>query len=114
MAYGGVLSNEGGEVSVDVRAPVRRRVFIGPLSVLFEIDAGAISEFNYNAEQGTVSVSVVQQDGSPSASQAAIWVDSTAEESWSASSDGEISEGRGGWVLSLSGEGATSLSLSRA
>lgn len=114
VAYGGVLSNEGNEVSVQVRAPVRRRVFVGPLSVLVEIDAGAISEFSYNSEQGTMSVSVVQQDGSPSASKAAIWVGSTAGASWSAASDGEIAEGRGGWVLSLSGDGATSFTLSRS
>lgn len=113
VAYGGILSGEGGDVSVEVRAPVRRRVFIGPLSVLVEVDAGAISEFSYNTEQGSISVSVSQQEGSPTASQAAIWVESTAGDSWTASSDDELSEGRGGWVLSLAGDGATTFSLNR-
>lgn len=88
-------------------------MFIGPLSVLVEVDAGAISEFSYNTEQGSISVSVSQQEGSPTASQAAIWVESTAGDSWTASSDDELSEGRGGWVLSLAGDGATTFSLNR-
>lgn len=112
VAYGGVLESNGGEVSVQVHAPVRRRVYIGPLNLLVEIDAGAITEFSYN-EAGSVTVSVSQQENSPAASQIAIWIESTSGDVWSASSDGgEIVEGRGGWILQIGDSGA-SFTLSR-
>lgn len=113
VAYGGILSNDGGSVTVQPKGPVRRRVFIGPLSVLISVDAGEVQEFGYNAEEGTVSVTLGQQDGSPVASQAAIWVGSTAGDSWTATADG-IFEGRGGWVLSLASNATTTFQLSRA
>jgi hypothetical protein len=114
VAYGGILSSEGSSVVVEPRDAVRKRVFIGPLSVLVSIDAGAIGQFSYNAGAGSVSVTVEQQSGAPVASQVAIWVESTAGDSWTASADSaNIQSGRGGWVVSLGGDGAT-FELSRS
>jgi hypothetical protein len=42
-----------------------------------------------------------QQVGSPKASQATIWVESSSGDSWSISAGRGISKGRGGWILSL-------------
>ena len=110
VTYGGILSSDGDVVAVKPRGPVRRRVFIGPLSVLISVDAGEVQEFVYNVAESTISVTLGQQDGSPVAAQAAIWVESMAGGSWCATAD-DISEGRGGWVLPLATDAATTFQL---
>ncbi|KAK8073894.1 hypothetical protein PG994_004793 [Apiospora phragmitis] len=63
VAFGGSLKIEsGGRVTVITGDPVRRRVFIGPLGVLLNIDAGIISEFSYEAG-GSISVLLSQLEG---------------------------------------------------
>lgn len=109
VAYGGVLSGSG-PYTVQPRDAVRRKIFIGPLSVLVEMDAGAIEEFSFNVAGGSVSVTVGQQTNSPVAAQAVIWVESMAGDEWTAT---DIETGRGGWILPLGGEGGT-IELSRS
>lgn len=114
VAYGGLLTTEGGSVVVQPRDAVRKKAFIGPLSVLISIDVGAVEEFSYDLTEGRVSVTVVQQTGSPVAAQAAIWVESTAGEAWVASTAGGIETGRGGWILPLGVEGSTTFQVVRS
>jgi hypothetical protein len=112
VAYGGILTNEDGSVVVQPRDAVRKRVFIGPLSVTISIDAGAIESFSYSGN--TISLIVAQQDGSPRASQAAIWVESTAGATWTATAGaGTIETGRGGWILTLATSGSTTFEVTR-
>lgn len=106
VAYGGTLTSSGNSVTVLPRDAVRKRIFIGPLSVLVTIDAGAIDRFTYDASARTVSVTIVQQSGSPTAAQAAIWVQSTAGGTWTATGTG-IKTGRGGWLFPLTSSGGT-------
>lgn len=112
VAYGGTLSTSGSSVTVQPRDAVRRRIFIGPLSVLVSIDAGAITQFSYNASARTVSVTVAQQSGSPTAARTAIWVESRNGGTWTATGSG-ITTGRGGWILTLGSSGGT-FQLSRS
>jgi hypothetical protein len=80
--------------------------------VTISIDAGAIESFSYSGN--TISLIVAQQDGSPRASQAAIWVESTAGATWTATAGaGTIETGRGGWILTLATSGSTTFEVTR-
>jgi len=46
-------------VQVQIRDPVRRRVFIGPLGALLTLDAGAFSLISYNPTARTVEVTIL-------------------------------------------------------
>jgi hypothetical protein len=113
VAYGGILKSHGNSFTVMVRGPVRRRIFVGPLSVLVEVDVGEVQEFSFNVVDGTLSLTVGQTQGVPHASQVVIWVTSTAGDVWSASSQEKVVEDRGGWVMSL-GKDAATVELSRS
>ncbi|CAG9981961.1 unnamed protein product [Clonostachys byssicola] len=104
VAYGGILSKgEGGSVVVEPRDAVRKRVFIGPLKLLVNIDAGSIEKFSYT-EGGAVSFTVGQQEGAPHADNVVVWVESTGAQTWAATG---LSESRGGWQVPLSGQSAS-------
>lgn len=107
VAYGGILSTDGGKSTVQVKDAVRRRFFIGPLSLLVSIDAGVIEQFSFD-DAGSVSFTIAQQDGGLNATQAAVWVESTGGDTWTV---GAGEEGRGGWVVPLSGP--TTVDISR-
>jgi hypothetical protein len=47
VAYGGILTRKRCSVVVEPKGPVRRRIFIGPLSVMISVDAGEIQQFSY-------------------------------------------------------------------
>lgn len=112
VAFGGVLTNDGGAVTVQPKDAVRKRIFIGPLSVLITVDVGVIDEFSYTAADGSVSVTLSQLEGAPTASQAAIWVESTSGETWSVDADG-ATEGRGGTLLPLASGATTTFQVVR-
>ncbi|KAH6987048.1 hypothetical protein EDB80DRAFT_623719, partial [Ilyonectria destructans] len=112
VAFGGILSTNGASVTVQPKDAVRKRVFIGPLKVLVTVDVGSIEEFTFDSAKGTVAVSLSQLKGSPEASRAVIWVESTGGEKWQVKAEG-ASEGRGGWIVPL-GSGSTTISLSKA
>ncbi|KAL4963395.1 uncharacterized protein BDV14DRAFT_190880 [Aspergillus stella-maris] len=54
VIYGGNMSVDGSTITVIVRDAVKHRVYIGPLSLYITIDAGAIEQFEYNSDTGTV------------------------------------------------------------
>ncbi|KAF5022197.1 hypothetical protein F66182_5784 [Fusarium sp. NRRL 66182] len=113
VAYGGILSKNGNSDSVQPKDAVRKRVFIGPLKVLVTVDVGSISEFTFNTAQSTVEVTLSQTKGAPEAARAAIWVSSTGSEKWQVKAQG-AAQGRGGWLVPLSGSNSVTLSLSKA
>lgn len=105
-AYGGVLSQDGEAVTVVNKDAVKRRVYIGPLSLLVEVDAGILDEFTYNPVARTVDLSIIQLPEGPVAEAAVIWVDSRSETAWAVASGG-ADKARGGWRVALGAEGAT-------
>ena len=112
VAYGGVLSKEGSVYTVKPRDAVRKRVFIGPLKVLVTVDVGVITEFTFDTAAGTVEVTLSQMKDAPKATQAVVWVESTGSEKWSVKAEG-AKEGRGGWIVPVSGTDPVTVSLAR-
>lgn len=108
VAYGGILSRDGAAVTVQPRDAVKRRVYIGPLRVMVEIDAGVVDEFTY--DEGSVSLSIVQPAGGPTAEAVVVWIDSRSSTEWSVSNEG-ATETRGGWRVEF-GDGGVTVQLS--
>ncbi|KAK8099390.1 uncharacterized protein PG998_012631 [Apiospora kogelbergensis] len=76
VAFGGSLNTAAGtgRVTVTTGDPSRRRVFIGPLGVLLNVDAGIISGFSYEVG-GSISVTLSQLDGGPKTDAAVLWIE---------------------------------------
>lgn len=112
VAYGGVLSSEGNTVTISPRDPIRRRIFIGPLSVTVSIDAGSIEELSFDATTGHISITASQGEKAPKAKQAVVWVEGSTSETWVVSAEG-AEETRGGWGVPLSSTSTVPIEISR-
>ncbi|KAF9871467.1 hypothetical protein CkaCkLH20_11114 [Colletotrichum karsti] len=77
VVYGGSLRTEGDVAIVQVRDPVRQKIFIGSLGVEISIDAGVIEEFTFNLKSGRISVRVGQLESAPQAESTVIWITTT-------------------------------------
>lgn len=108
VAYGGILSEVNGLVTVTTRDPVRKRFFIGPLSLLVSVDAGVIDEFSFDSDGTAVTVTLVQADGAPVAANTVVWLESTGSTSWTVSDEGAV-QVRQGWQVAL--QGATTVNI---
>ncbi|CRK28641.1 hypothetical protein BN1708_015289 [Verticillium longisporum] len=104
VAYGGILSRQASSVTVQPKDAVKRRVYIGPLSILVEIDAGMVKEFSYDGE--SVTLNVKQPADGPRAESVIVWIDSRSEKQWGVISNGAV-EARGGWQIGFGDDGAT-------
>ncbi|KAF2969405.1 hypothetical protein GQX73_g4165 [Xylaria multiplex] len=115
LVYGGTLTSSSGasSVSVTTQGPVRRKVFIGPLGVLLTTDAGSIDGFNYVSDGSTISVTLAQLPGGPSASSAVLWVETTSGSSKYTVSSPTATQSRQGWGIPLSSSAVT-VQLKRA
>lgn len=82
QAFGGTVTSTSPAVVVQVRDPVRRRVFIAPLGALLSLDAGAFSTISYNPTDKTVAITVTPAPdgatGAASAPNARVLVAQTA------------------------------------
>lgn len=107
-AFGGVISQSGGTITLRPRDAVQRRVFIGPLNLFVEVDAGLIQEFSYKSDGSNAVLTIAQQSGAPLAAKTNIWVSSP----WGVTGSGATAS-RGGWSVPLSASGVTSIQLSR-
>ncbi|KAH7376857.1 hypothetical protein B0T11DRAFT_217470 [Plectosphaerella cucumerina] len=105
VAYGGVLETEGGKVTVRPRDAVKRRVFVGPLRLLVEIDAGVVEEFRYEEACGALVLKIGQHEGGPVAKAVVVWVDSRSDDKWEVVHEG-ATEARGGWKVEVGEESA--------
>ncbi|KAH0424935.1 hypothetical protein CcaCcLH18_11255 [Colletotrichum camelliae] len=74
VAYGGILNVDGDLVIVQIRDPLRRKIFIGPLGVEIEIDAGVVEQFTYDLKCHSVSLKVGQLGDGPQAETAVLWI----------------------------------------
>ncbi|KAL4985453.1 hypothetical protein BDW68DRAFT_198851 [Aspergillus falconensis] len=102
VAYGGNFNRTSqSTIAVATRDAVKHRIFVGPLSVYITIDAGAIEEFEYDAEQGTISLTIATKSSSAPATAAraeavVIWVEGLSGSKHYKLVDGEYSRERGG------------------
>lgn len=75
VAYGGmVTSKDDGTATMVPRDAARRKVFVGPLGIVVEIDAGVIEEVAYSPENASLAVTVGQLDGVPKTNSTVVWV----------------------------------------
>ncbi|KAK8023985.1 hypothetical protein PG993_012051 [Apiospora rasikravindrae] len=109
-AFGGSLKVEpGGRVTVTTSDPVRRRVFIGPLGVLLNIDAGIISEFSYEAG-GSISVTLSQLGGVAKTDAAVLWIETPSSSVNYTVTTAGLQKARGGWRVPLSTDATVEIS----
>ncbi|KAJ7318764.1 hypothetical protein DFH08DRAFT_789637 [Mycena albidolilacea] len=82
QAFGGIVTSTSPAVHVQIRDPVRRRVFIAPIAALLTLDAGAFSTVSYTPRTQTVVVTVTPApdgaNGAASAPNARLLVSQTA------------------------------------
>ncbi|ROW10376.1 hypothetical protein VMCG_02043 [Cytospora schulzeri] len=77
VAYGGMVTDNGDGTSTLVpRDAARRKVFVGPLGILVEIDAGVVEEVVYAAGNASLAVTLGQLDGVPTTNATTMWVSS--------------------------------------
>ena len=113
VAYGGVLVKDGAKVTVTTKDAVRKRVFVGPLGLTINIDAGVIGEFSYETGGSSLEMRISQVSGGPVATNATVWLESSPSSgaSWKVTSEG-ASEGRGGWQVPLARDVSTTVQIS--
>lgn len=74
VAYGGILTHVGKLAIVEVRDAVRQKVFIGPVGLEIQIDAGIIKSFAYDKATNRVLVRLGERPGAPKAGSCVIWL----------------------------------------
>ncbi|KAF3067193.1 putative glycoside hydrolase family 43 protein [Daldinia childiae] len=114
LAYGGVLSSTDNKVNVQINGPVTRRIFIGPLGVTINADAGSISSFSYASSSGAISVVLTQLSGAPKAAAAVLWVDKSGDSASYRVSSPEATRERSGWRIPLTASGNVVVELTRS
>ncbi|KAL3428798.1 hypothetical protein BDV09DRAFT_203851 [Aspergillus tetrazonus] len=106
VAYGGNLNRTSESTAVvATRDAAKHRIFIGPISVYITIDAGAIEEFEYEAEQCAVSLTIATKSSSApetaaEAEAVVIWIDDISG-SGGYELVGEYTHERGGMKVSF-------------
>ncbi|KAI1184485.1 hypothetical protein F5B17DRAFT_80568 [Nemania serpens] len=115
LAYGGTVTSSAGasSVSVTTQGPVRRKVVIGPLGVLLTTDAGSIDRFSYASDGSSISLTLAQLPGGPSAASAVLWVETTSGSAKYTVSSPATTQSRQGWAIALSSSAVT-VQLKRA
>lgn len=73
QAFGGNILSTSPAVQVQIRDPVRRRVYIAPLGARLTLDAGAFSVVSFNPTTRTVDLTITPvADGTTSAASAPV------------------------------------------
>lgn len=108
VAYGGqVVASSGSNptTTVQTRDVARRKVFVGPLRLLVEIDAGVIEEFTYTSGDASLTFTLGQLDGVPTTNSTVLWLSREEEEvaGYTVTGTG-VTKARGGWEISLSSD----------
>lgn len=102
--YGKLDSHDEESYTVQPRDALRRRMYIGPLDVFFEFDAGAISSVTVTGESIAVELRASATEGAAPAEEAVLWINQTFYVADAADEDvvvgGEdIERKRGGWAI---------------
>lgn len=103
VAYGGVVTDNGdGTVTLAPRDVARRKVFVGPLGILVEIDAGVIQEVVYATGNASLQVTLGQLDGVPTTNATVLWVSREDGDADYTVTGAAVTEERLGWSIPLS------------
>lgn len=108
VAYGGELDS-GGNVDatttmVRPRDVARRKIFLGPLGLQVEIDAGVIEEFTYTSTNASLALTLGQLDGVPTTNSTVLWVSREEGEAGYRVTGAGVTQARGGWQIPLSSD----------
>lgn len=114
VAYGGIATTSDEDddtVTVSPRDVARKKVFIGPLGLLIEIDAGVVESFAYSATNASLVVTLGQLDSEnvPSANSTVMWLsrEDGTDAGYTVVAEGaNISTARLGWQIPLGNEGS--------
>lgn len=108
VAYGATLETSddgiGTVVTLRPRDAARRKVFVGPLGLLVEIDAGAIESVAYTAGNASLVVTLGQLDNVPTTNSTVMWLSREEGEAGYSVTGGGVTEARLGWQISLSSD----------
>ncbi|GAO13730.1 hypothetical protein UVI_02018280 [Ustilaginoidea virens] len=96
LVFGGVAQEKDGEVTVRTTDPVRRRVYVGPLNLQLEIDAGIIQSVIYGTSKRSLKLVLTQIPEAASTNEAVLWVSGN----WALAGPDAVRR-RGGWVVNL-------------
>jgi hypothetical protein len=75
LSFGGNLQESGEVITVQPKDTVRRRIYVAPLGLRFEIDAGTIEEFVFNTMSGSVDVKIGTTSGEHGQTSNVRWED---------------------------------------
>jgi hypothetical protein len=101
LAFGGELVSGTSMATVTPKDAVRRRVFVGPLGLFIEIDAGVIQEFEVSLDAKTVTLILTQLPGAPTAKAAILWLETTSGTTNYGVATTGLTEARGGTSVPL-------------
>ncbi|ROW16493.1 hypothetical protein VPNG_02733 [Cytospora leucostoma] len=105
VAYGGLLTEDNdGTITVIPKDVARRKVFVGPLGILVEVDAGVIEEVAYAAGNASLAVSLGQLDGVPTTNATVMWVSKEDGDSGYTVTGAGVTENRLGWQIPLTSD----------
>ena len=110
-AYGGIVSTSmsnrsNGAFSIEPRDALRRRLYIQPLGLFLELDAGAISMVQLDVPGNSVTLGILQrsvEEATP-ANETVLWVDQSfyVNETLTWTVDGQgLMRKRAGWAIPL-------------
>lgn len=105
VAYGGSLANStNGAVVVTPKDVARRKVFVGPLQLLVEVDAGVIQSFTYTPGSTSLEVTLGQLDNVPQTNSTVVWLSSEGGGVSYAVSGATVTQARLGWQVALTSD----------
>ncbi|KAF3768781.1 hypothetical protein M406DRAFT_286769 [Cryphonectria parasitica EP155] len=111
VAYGGLLDDDGaGTVTVSPRDVARRKVFVGPIGLLVEVDAGVIESFAYTTANASLVVTLGQLDGVPTTNSTVMWLSREEGDAGYEVTGTSVTEARLGWQIPL-GSGSVSVNI---
>ncbi|KAI0179857.1 hypothetical protein GGR52DRAFT_215566 [Hypoxylon sp. FL1284] len=117
LAYGGVVlaPDDDDAVTVRVTGPVGRRVFVGPLGLTLNLDAGTVRDFSFDEATGSVALTLTQLPDAPKADAAVLWVETNdAAVEYNVSAPVGVTSERLGWRVPLTDDGDVVVELTRS
>lgn len=105
VAYGGLVTDNGdGTITMAPRDAARRKVFVGPLGVMVEIDAGVVEEVVYAAGNSSLAVTIGQLDGVPTTNSTVMWVSQEDGNAIYTVTGAGVTDERLGWRIPLASD----------
>lgn len=106
VAYGGEVVSGGSNAATTVRPRdvARRKVFVGPLGLLVEVDAGVIEEVTYAPGNSSLVLTLGQLDSVPTTNSTVLWLSREDGDAGYAVTGAGVTEARGGWAIPLSSD----------